>query len=243
MFNLDIKIEENFREAIVIVNSNNLYSSMCDAVNLVHLFHDYFKIDIVHVIVDDINIKKKIEDKINFYHENTNFIVSNDLLQSFENVLKMTKQNMLITISSHGYACRDNNYINWCEKTIYDQDLRDALIKNLNDNLNCLIFVDTCQSGTMFNLNYRTNDLVNYKPENLSDCKLDIICISAVDDYEYDQDDLSDFGINGGLTSSFIDFINEKIGMTIREFFVYHKNRVSVVGKNPVLSFNNNKII
>ena len=231
-------ILDNFHEAIVIINSANLYSSICDCIHMVHLYNDYFKMDNIYVIIDNRSVIEKVDSAIEKYHAKVTYVVSNDLKDSFAETVRKIGDNFIISISSHGYASGDHNYIHWNGKIIHDYDFHDILISNMKPNLQCFILVDTCQSGTMFNLNYQTKDMVVIRPENLSECKLDICCIGAVDDSEYDQDDLSDYGYGGGLSCSFIDFINEKLGKTIGEFFIYYKNRIAVVSHHPVLSYN-----
>lgn len=143
-------------------------------------------------------------------------------------------------MSSHGYANNDKNYIMWNDNKITDQQFNDVLSNNMLKTLHCLSLIDTCQSGTMLNLNYQTKDFILYKSENLSNSVLDIVCIGAVDDNEYDQDDISCFGYGGGLTSSFVDFIhiNSFDVKSIKIFFIYYKNRISSLNHHPILSVN-----
>ena len=229
-----------FNEAIIIINSYDLYSSILDGVHLIRLYNDYFNMNKITIVVDNSNVIDKIKEKC---HDSVNFVVHNNLLEIFGEILCNTNYNFILSLSSHGYANGDKNYIFWNRKKTYDYELKNCIDQNMKSNLNCFIIVDTCQSGTMFNLNYQTKDLITFKPENLSQCALNIICVGAVDDTEYNQDDLSDFGYGGGLSSSFIDFISEKIGDNIRDFFIYHKNRVGQIGKHPVLSFNDKNLL
>lgn len=230
-----------YTDIIIVVNSLNLYSSICDAVNLVHLFRDIFVCKNIFILSNDKNTSDTIENKIkllNFQHEII-YIVSHNLLYELEQTIKKINNNFLFCLSSHGYALADKNYINWNGKKVTDEQFHDVLSLNMKKSLYCLSLIDTCQSGTMLNLNYQTKDLINYKPENLSNSSLNIVCIGAVDDNEYDQDDISDFGYGGGLTSAFIDFMkSNNETKTIKTFFLYYKNRVSALGHHPVLSLN-----
>jgi len=242
MSNLTVEICTNFKEAIIIINSSNLYSSICDAVNLIRIYNNYFEMENVYIICNNIGSKNLIENKMKDYIGKLNGKVhvnnTDNLLNELSKVIKSVNNNFILSLSSHGYANGDKNYINWNGATIIDQQLHDTLSIVMNGNLQCLALIDTCQSGTMLNLNYQTKDLVEYKPENLSNSILNIICIGAVDDNEYDQDDISDYGYGGGLSSSFIDFISEEIGRTISQFFIYYKNRILTVGHHPILSIN-----
>jgi hypothetical protein len=242
MSNLSVEICTNFKEAIIIINSSDLYSSICDAVNLIHLYNNYFTMDNVYIITNNIGSKNLIENKMKDYVGKLNGKIhvnnADNLINALSEVIKSVKNNFILSLSSHGYANGDRNYINWNGSTIMDQQFHDTISSTMNSNLQCLALIDTCQSGTMLNLNYQTKDLVSYMPENLSDSTLNIICIGAVGDNEYDQDDISDFGYGGGLSSSIIDFVAEGIGRTISEFFIYYKNRILTVGHHPILSVN-----
>lgn len=231
----------SFTEAIIIINSNNLYSSIRDAFNLVHLYNDNFAMTLVNIIVDNQSIIKQIMDKISMYKIRIQFYVSTDLLEILGKTTKEMQNNFILSISSHGYASGNNNYIRWNGRIVSDQMLHDNLVTNMSPQLNCLCLIDTCQSGTMYNLNYQSKDLVTYQPENMSNCSHNIACIGAVDDNEFDQDDISDFGYGGGLTCGFIDFVkgHGSADHSIKNFFLYYKQRVSAVSHHPVMSFNN----
>lgn len=239
-------IQSFYRDFIIIVNSTNLYSSICDAVNLIHLYCENFKPRNIYVISNDeittSSIQKKVNDKLfNFITCDIKYIISHNLIDGIVHTIKVIENNFIMCLSSHGYANGDNNYIIWNGCKVTDQQFHDVITNNISNSVHCFSLIDTCQSGTMLNLNYQTKDLISYKPENLSDSILNIVCIGAVDDNEYDQDDISDFGYGGGLTSSFIDFMHNNICdvKTIRTFFIYYKNRISVLNHHPVLSLNN----
>jgi hypothetical protein len=221
---------------------------MCDAVNLIHLYcENLFDPHNIFVITNNNEttsvIKKKVNDKLaRIVKCNIEYISSNNLIDDLSFAIKSINNNFILCLSSHGYANGDKNYITWNGIKVTDQQFHDILTNNIHPNLHCLSLIDTCQSGTMLNLNYQTKDLISYKPENLSNSILNIVCIGAVDDNEYDQDDISDFGYGGGLTSSFIDFIHGSTDLkTIKTFFSYYKNRISQLGHHPVLSVNNYK--
>ena len=234
---------KEYTRAIIIVNSHNLYSSVLDGIHLITLFNDILKIKYIHVLTDCLKIINEIVSKTTNYNNIIIEYVSNGFINTFANIIKKHDQdNLLIALSSHGYANGDNNYINFEGQIIKDIDFHKVLVNNINPTIKCLIFVDTCQSGTMFNLNYKTKDLINYTVENNSGCNLDIICISAVDDNEFDQDDISELGYDGGLTSALIDFLYENNDISVENFFKYYLKRICPTNKHPVLSFNLLKI-
>lgn len=231
-----------FNESIILINSSNLYSSILDAVHLIHLFNDHFNMRKITIITDSDKANDSIKLLCPNSISNINIFCETNLIDSFGEAIKQASNDVLITLSSHGFAVGDKNFIKWNGKKIYDFELRRCIVNNIKNTLDCLILVDTCQSGTMFNLNYQTKDLKYYKPENPSDCKLNIVCIGAVDDSEYDADDVSNYGFGGGLTSGLVDYTIDYAGIeepTIRNFFIYYKKRVSLIGVHPVLSFNN----
>lgn len=237
-------MENFYKDFVIVVNSENLYSSICDAINLIHLFCEKFcDLSNIFVITNCEKTTNMIQTQVNtkfktLIRSNVEYISSSNLIKSLEQTIKSINNNFMLCLSSHGYANGDKNYINWCHTKITDQHFHDVLTNNMKKELYCLSLIDTCKSGTMLNLNYKTKDLIKYEPENLSDSTLNIVCIGAVDDNEYDQDDLSDFGYGGGLTSAFIDFMHGNEQKTIKNFFIYYKHRTAPVGVNPVLSVN-----
>lgn len=241
---MDNHIQSFYKDFIIVINSANLYSSICDAVNLIHLYSEKFVPRNIFVVINNANttsiIEKKVNEKVHVTSD-VKYITSCNLVDDLALVIKSISNNFILCLSSHGYANGDKNYIIWNGRKITDQQFHDVLTNNMLKTLHCLSLIDTCQSGTMLNLNYQTKDLISYRPENLSDSVLNIVCIGAVDDNEYDQDDISDFGYGGGLTSSLIDFMHSDTSSTktIKTFFLYYKNRISVLSHHPVLSMNN----
>jgi hypothetical protein len=221
---------------------------MLDGINLVKTYTNKLNIKNIYVLVDTKESLQFIKNKVNIANPNLliEFIyVFIDIINHLQTLISKINNNFILNISSHGYCTgNSHNYINFNGKIINDCDFHDCLNNNLTINIFCLIFVDTCQSGSMFNLNYKTKNLSNYSIENMSDSTLNIYCIGAVDDNEYDQDDLSEFGYGGGLTCALIDYFYEYKTfddnlIDIKDFFLYYKNRIHKSGKHPTLSFNN----
>jgi hypothetical protein len=236
----------NYVSAIIILNTYNLCSSISDGINLIRLYNEKFEIKNIDIITDNQHVLFLLEKKIKFYR-NMNIRIqcasANNFISIFSSVIKSMTENFIINISSHGYCKEDDhNYIIFNGTIINDYDFNNILTNNMNSELYCLALIDACQSGTMFNLNYKTKNLIDYSIENMSDSQLNIICIGAVDVQEYDMDDISELGFGGGLTSAFLDYYYEKKEVNpldIKKFFLYYKNRINDLEKHPVLSFNN----
>lgn len=60
---MDNHIQSFYKEFIIIINDENLYSGICDAVNLIHLYCEFFTPLTIFVVVNDINTKFIIEKK------------------------------------------------------------------------------------------------------------------------------------------------------------------------------------
>ncbi len=150
---------------------------------------------------------------------------------------------LVITISSHGYASGNNNYIVYNGQKIIDYELNKMIVPNIKDNVNCLVLIDTCQSGSMIKLSYQTLDLIKHSIQNNNNIiyKSNIVSISATLNNQYDMDDISYFGFGGGLTSAYIDYIIDKKNefLSIKDFFNYYNNRVKAHRVQAMLSFNN----
>jgi hypothetical protein len=179
-------------------------------------------------IKDDISWFKTDNDfKIN----DSSFIVTTDIRTEIEkfilNVNKSEKYiNVLITISGHGYNSSSAQYVSGGGATVYDYTFFD-LVSKLNEDTTCLILVDTCHSGTMFNLPYWINLSTNeFKKENDNKTSALIYEISACTDYQLDNDSISDsYGSSGGLTCLYMDFIKDNSVIDLAKLFTYIKQR------------------
>jgi len=235
---------KNNNYGIILVNSFNLSSAINDGINLSILLNDVLNFDHVFIIVDNQASLNKISERLITYTNITSVYCENKnmLFTSIADIInKLIDGNIIICISSHGYANGDVNYIIYNNEHIYDYELNFTILNKMSHNINCIVLVDACQSGTEFNLNYKTTDLINYSTENKCQFTHNIICISAVSDYQYDEDDISDMGYDGGLTSAFIDYYKENdiTNCTIGGFYLYYSNRISTQNVQSTLSFNN----
>jgi len=131
---------------------------------------------------------------------------------------------LLVAVSGHGYSTHvpskskyelnhRNEYIRYGHCRVFDYDLTDLLCTNMKPGIDCLYLVDTCHSGTMFDLPYLSIDGGRtYKHSNYTTCSpvASILCISACNDNEQAGEDISTYGGWGGkLISYFLDRLND----------------------------------
>ena len=234
---------------IILINSFNLPSAIFDAKHLIDLYENTIKLNHIFVYVDNNdnlnkiknNDSKKKYDNITFcYANNKNNLITN--LTALFNTFNVC--DLIFSISSHGYANNDKNYIIYNGEHVFDYEFN-TLIKNINHSVNCLVLIDACQSGTEMNLNYKTTDLLHISNENISNNTNNIVSISAVSDSQFDMDDISDLGYGGGLTSAFIDYYLEKIDehLCIGGFYKYYNKRSLGHHTQSILSFNNKSFL
>lgn len=143
---------------------------------------------------------------------------------------KKEEVDLLVTISSHGWRRNGRDYINFRGKIVYDVDIQKWFKPLLKSSVRCLVLADTCHSGTM----------CEFTPSKLPIPKhINVVCISACDDDEYDRDDISDlYGFGGGLTTSFIDFVSLKSGSyDVCLLYKYVKNRMLKGSSTSVISY------
>jgi len=102
-----------------------------------------------------------------------------------------------------------------------DHGLHDVLLNQVKSGVampiskEIIVLADMCQSGCFLGFSrISVNSTVS---------KNAIYCITACDVNEMDQDDISDMGFDGGLTSDFIDYL--KLNNNILEIFEFYKFR------------------
>ena len=123
---------------------------------------------------------------------------------------------IFVLISGHGYQKIDlsndeidgkDEYIRSKKSIILDDDLRDIFIVPLKEknNINFIGMIDTCHSGSMFDLDYSFNGnewIIDTKRELLN---VNAISIGACKDNQLDNCDLGNIGFGGSLTVHMID--------------------------------------
>jgi hypothetical protein len=228
------------KSAVCIVNSANLPSATLDGKNLGTTLATLGFNEII-IIVDSDNAKKRLisSNNVVVVAQNKNELISY-LLEHIKTLNAMNRPvDFVFTLSSHGYACGNHNYINFDGSIINDSEFHN-IFNSLSKNIRCLALIDTCQSGTMLNLRYCTSNCLNIIDENVeNNSDVNLVCISAVSDCQSDSDDISELGYGGGLTCGFIDYVFEKNHLTVGDFYKAQCQRVISSGVNPLLSFNN----
>lgn len=246
--------------AILIVNSSGLSSAICDGEHLAKLLLENMFAKHVLILSDNPiaqqNIEHGLKSKVNTsIQSNVNYRVcysSSELLQVISSSLNGMEPNsdILICLSSHGYANGNNNDIIFCGHSVSDVDFHKCVLGNTRSDSRVLFLADCCQSGTFMNLRYESSDAHvsihalenNDQTDELLNVS-NVICIGAVSDNEYDMDDISDLGYDGGLSSAFIDYNLHQSQKSIGGFFEYYVNRINPTGKHPIISFNNLKFV
>lgn len=170
--------------------------------------------------------------KKTLYPTKKNILKKFDELVAFANEHKNEKVRMFLSYSGHGTYVADKNGDEEdgydealcpvdCDKNGYitDDVIKAKLIDRLGSNVEIVIFIDACHSGTMLDLKY------NYKGKNLKDLrfydipetKCDVIMVSGCLDNQTSADayilDTGDkrFEFQGAMTASLIANYKESI--------------------------------
>ena len=163
-----------------------------------------------------------------------------DFLEKIEECVKTHSKShdLLFTLSAHGYSCGRFQYIKVKGGNIFDTEIRDAFYKYVDKSCLSLALIDTCHSGTMFDLPLMSSDGEVFRKMMSSSLDCESYCISACNDNELAGEDISDYGGWGGkLISLFLDYVKDKID--IMKFYKYTYKTFtsqSVQRSHPVLS-------
>ena len=123
---------------------------------------------------------------------------------------------IFVLISGHGYQTHyhsndeidgKDEYIKTKKGLLLDDDLREIFVCSLQTkkNVNFIGLVDTCHSGSMFDLDYAYNGndwVVDTKRQPIL---VDAVSLSACRDNQLDNCDIGDVGFGGSLTVHMID--------------------------------------
>lgn len=158
------------------------------------------------------------------------------------------KSTVITLISGHGYQIKDKSgdeldgmdeYIKTSNSVILDDDLRDLFILSLSkkQNIKFIGLIDTCHSGTMFDLDYRYTKESWSKDTNRDLISINAISIGACLDNQLDNCDIGEIGFGGALTVHLID--NNLIKHLLEGEEIYVFNKLKKIFKNlrqtPVL--------
>jgi hypothetical protein len=159
-----------------------------------------------------------------------------------------------LSLSSHGYSglpCMDGSdrdgkdeYIKVLGTVVRDGDLRNWFLEPLREGVSIFIIVDTCHSGTMFDLPWYLNRTGQMEMENKLSLSSEIYCFSACDDRQSAMDDIGERGYSGGLVAAVSDWIlanppeeHDSMPSLVKQMYPYLKNRMKALGQDLYLSF------
>ena len=161
------------------------------------------------------------------------------------------KSDVLVHISGHGYQRRDashdemdgfDEYVRTGNGILLDDDLRELFLVALRPKgVRFVGLVDTCHSGTMFDLDYTLTQSgwkVDTRRELLP---MDAISIGACTDRQLDQCDVGNVGFGGSLTVHMIDTGMVKPLFDRAQVKRVHRRLGAILGKlgqSPVLQSN-----
>jgi len=158
------------------------------------------------------------------------------------------KSTIIVLISGHGYQMKDregdeldgmDEYIKDKQEIIKDDQLREIFICPLinKSQINFIGLVDTCHSGTMFDLDYSYNGQRWLKDTNRAAINVDAISLSACRDNQLDNCDIGNIGYGGALTVHLLDnnFLKDIINK--KHIEVYNKLKIifKKLGQTPIL--------
>jgi len=257
---------------LFVINSANLYSSVCDAEHVSDLLFSRLHAIKVVILFDAMSALNKVSEymckhasmsvllqqgKIVMQHVATKNALMSTISSTCKDTASLGPCNMMMLLSSHGYSCGHENFIHFNGARIIDAEFRVCMMSSLPESTNCLALIDACSSGSFMNLRYQCHDPKQWIKEvenpvlDQYSSKRNLVCIGAVSDNQYDQDDISDLGYDGGLSSSLIDYYMSFIDhdndgtlaggdklKSIGGFFKYFHARIAAVHNIPQLSFN-----
>ena len=161
---------------------------------------------------------------------------------------------IFVLISGHGYQIQDktNNeldgmdeYIKTKTTKLLDNDLRDIFILPLQykKNVKFVGLIDTCHSGSMFDLDYMYNGNTWVIDTKRKPVNVDAVSIGACRDNQLDNCDIGNIGFGGSLTVHMIDnnLMKDMVDKT-KHITIFEKMK-KILGKlhqTPVLQKCNN---
>jgi hypothetical protein len=133
--------------------------------------------------------------------------------------------------SGHGsYTCDLNNdetdgkdemIISYDIQGVIDDELKKVISDNLKKDITIVGLFDSCHSGTILDLRYNYLDSDNYDKyfENLkeTECEGNVIMISGCMDDQTSDENMIDKNVQGAMTWSFIQSINQNPNSSWRE--------------------------
>ena len=167
------------------------------------------------------------------------------MLESISRIVRVysTTHDVLFTLSAHGYTRGRQQYLLVRGTCATDSDVGAAIFGGANAACTVLCLLDTCHSGTLIDLEWTSSDCRHFLQQSRHTATDAIgVVISACADNEVDQDSFSrKYGWGGGLTSEFVDFLNQATGMIdVIDFFRVVSSVFAQAGagaQHPQISF------
>jgi hypothetical protein len=145
---------------------------------------------------------------------------------------------IIVAISSHGYVTNPQSsakdeFIKFKGRQIVNDTLLGWFTPLKGKaHIRCVVFIDTCHSGTMCNFPGTVADNAKL-PKDVTVCS-----ISACSVQQFDMDDISvQFGFGGGLTSALMDALGVKTthSLNIDDIFNAIRTRMKIANIHPQL--------
>jgi hypothetical protein len=208
-----------------------------DVINMEKLLHK--KKYTTQLLTDDTTIKPTKK----------NIITSiTDLLSNAQ-----PKDTIFIHYSGHGSNLQDRNgdendgkdetIIPLDFNAIMDDELNKLLINYMKPDVTLIFLSDSCNSGTILDLNYMylgTNDELLLNNNNIG-CEGTVICISGCMDSQTSAEVSVDGVISGVMSTSFINEIEITEELTLKKLITNMKTSINKSGQTqtPILTVNN----
>lgn len=153
--------------------------------------------------------------------------------------------NVLFVISAHGYASGNHEHVRFGGRPMTDTMLRAAVFNRMHPDCTALCLTDTCHSGSMLDLPWRSVDgkvaTLFHMGDDMLSKSMRAVSVSACRERELAGEDVSDAGGWGGkLVCQFLDWLHEHNGVIHVLLFYSHVAQVfstqNSQRSHPVLS-------
>jgi hypothetical protein len=169
---------------------------------------------------------------------------SKKLLSELQGIVATTspERDILMVISAHGYTDGKQQCVHVNGTRATDVELREAFYAGMDDSCTSLVLIDTCHSGTMFDLPFLSLDggHTGHHMEANEASRPNSWCIAACADNELAGEDVSDYGGWGGkLVCHTLDYLTVHSDVHIIDFYqsVYGKfSHQGIQRSHPTLS-------
>ncbi len=123
---------------------------------------------------------------------------------------------------------KDEMLISYDLEGVLDDEIKSVLTKNMKKDTTLIGLIDSCHSGTMFDLKYCYLGGDNYdkciENDKVSECNGNVIMISGCMDSQTSAEAFIDNKIQGAMTWSFIEALNKSPDLSWRDLLKQMKN-------------------